>query len=160
MGIRGDQLADQLDEANREMLAVIEAIPDERWKSICDADGRQCNAVANHVAGANRAIADWVQTLANGEAIPVTMEMVHANNANRAAEDANVTRDDVAARLRENADYASRMLRAMSDDQLAQSAPLGLAGGKEMSAGDLAERILIGHVIGHMNDLKPATTGA
>jgi hypothetical protein len=157
VGIRGDQLADQLDEANRELLAVIQAIPDDHWTSVCEADGRQCNVVAHHVAGANRAIADWVLTVVEGTAVPVTMDMVHARNAAQAQENANVAREDVVALLQDSSRYASSTLRNLSDEQLSKSAPVGLFGGNNASAGDLAEQILIGHVISHMNDLRSAT---
>jgi hypothetical protein len=156
MGIRGDQLADQLDEANREFLSVIEAIPEDRWGAVCEPDGRQCNVVANHVAGANRAVADWVRTVAEGNPVSVTMEMVHAGNATRAKDDANVTREEVIALLQDNGRYASSMLRNMSDEQLSQTAPVTLFGGNDTSAGDLATQVLIGHVITHMNDLRSA----
>ncbi len=70
---------------------------------------------------------------------------------------ANCTKQETLALLRKNAATAAGTVRGLSDEQLDRSAPV--LGGPPMTAQQMVERVLIGHVQEHHGSIR-ATVGA
>lgn len=154
MNTRVEELAKQFEEANASFIATIEKCGDDQWSMQCGAEERTIGVIADHVAGGHVSIAQWIASIAEGQPSSVSMDMIHEANARHAAERAGVTRDDVSAKLRANGEQAVQILRGLTDDELERSVPMAMMGGKEVSASQVAEMLLIGHVTNHMNDIR------
>jgi uncharacterized damage-inducible protein DinB len=153
---RAEELARRLEEANAELISVVAGCPEGRWRAQCEDGGRTVAVVAHHVANGHVAIAEWVQSLAAGQPVSVAADTIHTANNQHAIEYANVAQEEVLELLRGNGPKAAAIVRGLTDEQLDRAAPLGIFGGKETTAYELAERVLIGHVTAHMRDIRAA----
>src|SRR5512144_2792067 len=154
MGARAQELARRLDEANAELARAIEACSDATWQSKCPEEGWPVGVTAHHVAVSHPQVAGLVQLIANGQQLPpFTMDMLNRGNAEHAATAAGCTREDTLRLLRDNGPAASRVISALSDEQLDRTGqiPMGL-----MSAEQLIEGAMIGHAIGHLASMSAA----
>ena len=159
MGARAEELARKFDESCREMNRVVEGLSDADWKKVTSAETWPVGVVAHHVALAHEGISGLVQLVATGQPMPgLTMDMIHANNATHAKEQANVGKAETVALLKANGGKAGGIVRGLSDAELDRSASL-LAGMPAMTAAQAIEGVLINHVNEHLGSIK-ATTGA
>src|SRR5262249_9059140 len=121
---------------------------DAAWSAPCPNDGRSIGVVAHHVASSYPTISGLVAAVATGQPLPpITEEMIHQGNAAHAQQVAACTQAETVALLRGNAQAASALVRGLSDEQLANTAPLF---GQQVSARQIAENILVGHPKGHL----------
>ena len=158
MGQRSQALAEQFEQANRQMIAAIEHCSEAQWKTKTSGEQWSVGVVAHHVAQGHEAVAGLVRMTANGQPLPpMTMDTIHQMNAEHAKQYANATKDETLALLRKNAAAAASTVRGLSDEQLDRSAPL--LGGPPMTAQQMVERVLIGHVKEHHGSIQ-ATVGA
>ena len=156
MPSRAEALADQFEAATNELIAEVEACPEDRWKAVTPNDGRTFNVVAHHVAMGDVPIAGFVGSIANGEGLPnVTPEMIDQGNAEHAKQQADVSKEQVIADLRQNCASAVALVRGLNDEQLDQS---GSAFGRDWTTQQVIEMVLIGHTQDHLNTIR-ATTG-
>jgi hypothetical protein len=158
MGQRSQALAEQFEQANRQMTATIERCSDAQWKTKTPGETWPVGVVAHHVAQALEAVAGIVRQVATGQPLPpMTMDDLHKMNAEHAKQYATVTKDETVALLRKNGAAAAGTVRGLSDEQLDRSAPV--LGGPLMTAQQLVERGLIGHVKEHHGSIQ-AVVGA
>jgi mycothiol maleylpyruvate isomerase-like protein len=158
MGARAEELGRKFDEACREMNRVVEGLSDADWKKVTSAEQWPVGVVAHHAAEAHAGISGLVQLVAKAQPLPgLTMDMIHANNAKHATEQASVTKAETLALLKSNGSQASAIVRGLSDAELDRSASL-LSGMPAMTAAQAIEAILIHHVDEHLASIK-ATTG-
>ena len=158
MGERARELADRFERLNQELIATVEGASDEQWRATCSGETWSVAVTAHHVAGGHALIADFVERLAKGQPLPsVTMDQIHAGNAEHARQFANRSREETADLLRRNGAIAADKVRGLSDDELKRSAPV--FGGQPMSAEQLIENILLGHIQGHFGSIKAAIGG-
>ena len=159
MGARAEELARKFDESCREMNKVVEGLSEADWKKVTSAEQWSVGVVAHHAAEAHAGIAGLVEKVAKGQPLPgLTMDMIHANNARHAKEQAHVTKAETLALLKANGGQASAMVRGFSDAELDRSASL-LGGMPAVTAAQAIEAVLINHVNEHLGSIK-ATTGA
>lgn len=154
MSDRVEALATRLEQVNEELMETISACDDDAWRRVSSATGWPVGVIASHVAGGQKLIADWVQSLASGQPVSVDMPTVHESNKAHAEKRRDVTREDVQESLRRNGEAAASVLRSLTDEQLDRSAPIAIYEGEEVTAGQLAERLLIGHVRGHLDEIR------
>ena len=152
---RSQGLANRFEQVNREMIEAVERCSDAQWKTKTSGETWTVGVVAHHVAQGHEAIADLVQKIATGQPLPpMTMDMIHEMNAEHAKQHATCTKGETVALLRTNAATAATAVRGLSDEQLDRSAPL--LGGPPMTAQQMIERILIGHVEEHYGSIRAA----
>lgn len=155
MSERAEAFAAAFEQANDAVIAAVEGCSEEQVRTICEGEGWSVAVAAHHLATGHEALAGFVQMLASGQQLPpITMEMIHAGNAQHAEEFASVGRDACLAALRTNGAAAAAVVRGLSDEQLDRSAPMTFAGGASWSAADLIERVLIGHALEHGASIK------
>jgi len=159
MGARAEQLAKKFDESCAEFNKVVEGLSDADWKKETSAEKWSVGVVAHHVAEAHAGIGGLVHRIATAQPLPgLTMDMIHANNAKHAKEQANVTKAETLALLKANGEKSSALVRGLSDAELDRSASV-LGGMPAITAAQAIEGILINHVHEHLGSIR-ATTGA
>jgi hypothetical protein len=154
MGTIGESLAAQFEQANADLIAAVEGMGDARWGARTPNEQWPVGVVAHHVAVSHPGIVDVVIAIAEGRQLPpFTQEMVDRGNTQHARENANCTREETLALLRENGGAAAEIVRAIPDEGFARTASLL---GREMSAQQAAEMILIGHPRSHLASIQAA----
>jgi len=157
---RVEDIATRFEQANNELIATVEGCSDEQWSAQCGSDERSVGVVADHVANSHVLVAKWIQSIAAGQPMAVSMDMIHEGNAQHAASRAGVTRSEVADLLRSNAQEAGEIIRGLNEDEIDRPIPIAVMGGEEKTAAEMAEMLMVGHVTGHMNDIRSAAGGA
>ena len=77
---------------------------------------------SDHLGAGQAFIADRIGRIARGEAdAPLPMATIERANEDRAAQRAGVGRDEAIAQLRENGAAMARLIRGLSDEQLART---------------------------------------
>ena len=154
MGERAQALANRFDEANREIISAVEKCSDAQWRTKCAGETWSVGVVAHHVAESHAGIARIIQTIAAGQPLPnITMEIIDQRNAQHAKEQANCTKQETLDLIRQNGASAAATVRGLSDEQLQRSGTLRAG---PMSAEQVIEGILIGHVKGHTASIRSA----
>ena len=158
MSQQSQALASRFEQASHEMIATVERCSDAQWKTQTSGEKWSVGVVAHHVAQAHEAIAGFVKMIATGQPLPpLTMDMLHQMNAEHAKQFANCPKAETLALLRKNAAAATSTVRGLSDEQLDRSQPV--MGGPPMTAKQMVEQVLIGHLQEHYSSIK-ATVGA
>ncbi len=159
MGARAEALAKQFETKAKDATAVLERLSEADWKKMTAAEKWPVGVVAHHVAGGYEAIAGIVKTLAEGKPGPnLPMDALHAMNAKHAQEQTNCTKAETVALHKKNAAAAAAMVRGLDDAQLDRTGTV-LAGLPAMSAAQLVERALIGHIDEHIGSIRAAIGG-
>ncbi|MEZ4707267.1 MAG: hypothetical protein R3A44_08680 [Caldilineaceae bacterium] len=151
-------LADQFSQINEEVVTFVDNCSAALWQAPCLDDGRTVAVVAHHIASSHALIAPLITMVATQAPIPDwNVEMLHAGNAQHAAEHSNCTQAEVLALLRSNGGEAANTVRNLSTAELGNAVHISLFGAT-MSTQQVIENVLIGHVAGHFEALK-STTG-
>jgi hypothetical protein len=159
MATRGEQLADQFEQAVRELEKTIEQSSDEQWQKTCGAEGWTVAQTAQHVAGQFYAIeSEYIFAAADGKPLPAyTWDDINAKNDGRAAKNAGATKQEVLDLLRSDGEKMARYVRGLSDEQLDRKSELALAGGATVTTQQLIEGgVLIDHVNSHLRSIRAA----
>lgn len=155
MSERAAALATTFEQANDALIAAVEGCTDEQVRQICDAEGWSIAVAGHHVAASYGSLGGLAQLLAKGQELPaITMDMIHAANAQHAEEFASIGRDETLAELRTQGADAAALVRGLTDEQLDRSAPMAFASGASWSTADIIERILIGHPLDHAKSIQ------
>jgi uncharacterized damage-inducible protein DinB len=152
---RAQALADQFEQANNEAIAAVEGCSDEQWRRHVEAENRSVGVVMHHVAIAHPLIAAWVTAAARGQDVGVERGRIDQFNAQHACEQATCTKAEMLDLLRRNGEAAARVVRDLDDAQLDSSATI-ITEMPLMTAQQVTERILIGHVRGHLSTVRTA----
>jgi hypothetical protein len=81
----------------------------------------------------------------------MNMEMLHKSNAEHAVQHAHTTKAETLALLRQNGAAAAATVRGLGDAELDR-----VGGSMGMTAAQMIERILIGHVNDHHGSIRKA----
>jgi uncharacterized damage-inducible protein DinB len=155
MSERAQALAEQFEQANNAAIATVEGCSDEQWRRHVESENRSVGVVMHHIAIAHPIIAGWVMAAARGQDAGVEHGWVDQLNAQHAREQANCSKAETLDLLRRNGEAAARVVRALDDSQLDSSATI-ITGSRPMTARQVTERILIGHVRGHLSTIQTA----
>lgn len=156
---RARMLAWRFERANAELIATIESCSDKSWRLTCADTGWSVGVQADHIAVNEGIIAGVIRDAAEGQPHPpLPAGKLDAINARHAAEFANVTREEVLARLRDSGPAASQVYRLLSDGQLEQSTIL-LEGGSPERVVDLISSLAIGEIERHGAFIREAIRG-
>ena len=154
---RGEDLATQFEATNASVIAAVDSLSEAQWGSLSAAENWSNAVVAHHIAVDHEAIAGLVQSIATGGTVPpLDMDALDAINAEHAVEAATCTKEETLALLRAGGASAAAMLRGLSDEQLDTTGSLPLMGPDPISAAQLAENILVGHMNMHLESLQSA----
>ena len=124
---QANALADRLEQGARALISFATDLTDAEWQTPLPKDGRKIGVIVHHVASVYPIEIQLAQTLAKGEAISgVTWADINQMNAKHAADQANVTKAEALDAIRRNSADAAVAIRALSDEQLKQAAPVSL----------------------------------
>jgi hypothetical protein len=152
---KADTLAQRFEEASKDFEAKIKALSEQEWQAKTPEEGWTVAATAHHAAGSSGPIAMMAQAAATGSAMPpITADDLHRMNLEHSQQFAKASREETVALLHETVPPAAQMVRGLSDEQLSKTAMLPL--GMELSAEQIIENVLIGHLVGHGASIQAA----
>jgi hypothetical protein len=140
---RTEMLIRQFEAACGELRDTIAGVPDEKWQAPTAGDGRQVNVVAHHAASSHEPIARQIQAVVDGQPKPLTMDQIHAGNAEHARAFAACTRSETLELHDRGVEEAGRILRGLHDEQLAREGEF--LTGMPATVEQAVQRVLIGH---------------
>jgi hypothetical protein len=153
---RSQRLADRLDQGASALAALAEGLTDAEWKTAIPHDGRTVGVVVHHVASVYPLEIQLAQVLAAGNPVGATWDDVHAMNAGHAKEFAAVTKAEALDLLRKNSAAASAAIRALSDAELDNAAPLGLNANAPLTCQFMLEDHAVRHSYHHAAKIRQA----
>jgi hypothetical protein len=150
-----EQLAVEVETANGEAIAFVEACSDDQWRTMVTGEQWPVGVVLHHVAVGHRLMIDWLGRARRGEDITITAAEIDADNARHARDFATVSRADTVAELRRHGAALARCLRELSAEELVVAVPFGPGHGMAVTAAQLAP-VSIRHCRDHLHDARVA----
>jgi len=157
MSKRTNALADRLEQGARALAAFASALTDAEWQTRVPKDGRKVGVIVHHVATVYPLEIQLARTLASGKPVEgVTWGAVHEMNAGHAKEHDAVTKKATLDLLRRNSAAAAAAIRALSDEELDQAAPVSLNSDAPLTCQFMLEDHAIRHSYHHLARLREA----
>jgi hypothetical protein len=153
---RVGMLAEQFEAVSGELRDAIAGVPDEKWQAPTTGDGRQVNVVAHHAASSHAAIARQIQAMVDGQPRPLTMDQIHAGNAEHARQFAGCSRAETLELHDRGVAEASGILRGLNDEDLARQGEF--ITGAPATVEQAIQRVLIGHPREHTATIRASLT--
>src|SRR5882724_2494290 len=127
MSRRTEALAARLEQGARALADFASTLRDAEWHTRVPKDGRKVGVVVHHVATMYPLEIQLAQLLGAGKPVAgVTWDVVHEMNAAHAKEYDAVTKEAALDLLRGNSTAAAAAIRALSDEELDNAAPISL----------------------------------
>jgi hypothetical protein len=157
MSKRKNALADRLEQGARALAAFASALTDAEWQTRVPKDGRKIGVIVHHVATVYPLEIQLAKTLASGKPVEgVTWGAVHEMNAGHAKEHDAVAKEATLDLLRRNSAAAAAEIRALSDEELDQAAPVSLNSDAPLTCQFMLEDHAIRHSYHHLARLREA----
>ena len=154
---RANALADRLEQGASALAAFASALTDAEWQTRGAKDCRKVGVVVHHVASVYPLEIGLSQTLAAGNPVRgVTWDAVHQMNADHASEHAAVTKEAALDLLRINGAAAAAAIRAFSDEELSQAAPVSLYSDAPLTCQFMLEDHAVRHSYHHLARIRGA----
>jgi hypothetical protein len=152
---QANALAERLEEGAHALAAFAVRLTDAEWLMRVPHDGRSVGVIVHHVASVYPLEVQLAQTIAGGKPVTgVTMDDVHAMNAKHAVDHAAVTRAVALDLLHANSTAAAAAIRALTDEQLLQSAPVSLYADAPLTCQFVLEDHAVRHSYHHLARLR------
>ena len=148
---RARALADRLEQGASALATFASALTDVEWQTRVPKDGRKIGVVVHHVASVYPLEIQLAQTLAGGKPVMgVTMNAGHARDNDA------VTKEAALDLLRINSAAAAAAIRALSDEELAQAAPVSLYSDAPLTCQFVLEDHAVRHSYHHLARIRGA----
>jgi hypothetical protein len=156
-GQRAQALADRLEQGAHALATFAGALTDAEWQTVVPKDGRKAGVVVHHVASVYPVEIQLAQTLASGKPVTgVTWDAIHEMNAGHAADHDTATKEESLDLLQRNSAAAAAAIRALSDEELAQAAPISLYADATLTCQFMLEDHAVRHSYHHLARLRAA----
>ena len=157
MSQRTNGLADRLEQGASALASLASALTDTEWQTRVPKDGRKIGVTVHHVATMYPLEIQLAQLLAGGKPVAgVTWDNVHELNAAHAKEHDAVTKEAALDLLRRNSAAAATAIRALSDGQLDQAAPVSLNSDAPLTCQFFLEDHAVRHSYHHLARIRGA----
>jgi hypothetical protein len=157
MSKRTDALADRLELGARALAEFAGSLTDAEWQTPVPRDGRTVGIIVHHVASVYPLEIQFAKMVTGGEPVTgVTWDAVHALNAGHASEHAAVTKEATLELLRQNSAAAADAIRALSDEELDQAAPVAFYSDAILTCQFILEDHAVRHSLHHLARLRAA----
>jgi hypothetical protein len=157
MNNRSDRFADHLVAGATALADLASNLTDAEWDTRLPGDGRKIGVVVHHVASVYPIEIQLAQTLASGMPVTgVTMDDVHAMNAEHAKENDGVTKEAALELLKRNSAAAAAAIRALSNTELDQIQTASLYSGAPISCQFMLEDHAVRHSYHHLGRIRAA----
>ena len=155
---RAELLADRIEEGAAGLAAFAERLSETEWRApISSSDRRSVGVIVHHVASMYPIEIDVARIIASGKTVTdVTWEVVGELNAKHAQEQVGVTKAAALELLRRNSSEAAAAVRAFTDDDLDQAAPLSLSFGEPVTLQFVIEDHALRHSWHHLARIRKA----
>jgi hypothetical protein len=151
------ELAERLVQGANALAAFAETLSSAEWQTRVPGDNRRVGTIVHHVASVYPVEIELALTVAAGTAVTgMTMNDIHAMNANHAKEWDGVSRDDAMGLLRRNSASAAEAIRGLSDTQLASAVPVSLYGDAPLTCQFVLEDHAVRHSYHHLAVIRRA----
>ena len=157
MSQRTNNLADRLEQGARALADFASALTDAEWQTRVPKDGRKVGVIVHHVANMYPLEIEVAQTVAQGKPVAgVTWDAVHEMNARHAKEYDAVTKEEALGLLKRNSRAAAAAIRALSDKELDQAAPVSLNSDAPLTCQFMLEDHAVRHSYHHLARIRAA----
>jgi DinB family protein len=157
MNQRANALAERLERGARDLAAFASALTERKWHTRVPKDERKVGVIVHHVASMYPLEIQLAQTLAAGEPVAgVTWDAVHEMNAAHAKEHQAVTKQAAVDLLRGNSAAAAAAVRALTDAELDQAAPVSLYADAPLTCQFMLEDHAVRHSYHHLARIRVA----
>jgi hypothetical protein len=155
---RAEALAQRLEEGARRLAALAGTLTAAEWRMpFGTTDKRTIGVIVHHVASIYPLEIQLAQVLATGKPIEgVTWDVVAEVNAGHARENDGVTKEAALELLARNSAGAAAFIRALSDAELAQAAPVSLYGDAPLTCQFFLEDHAVRHSYHHLARIRKA----
>ena len=155
---RAEALAQRLQEGARRLAALASTLTAAEWRMpFGTTDKRTIGVIVHHVASIYPLEIQLAQVLATGKPIEgVTWDAVAEVNAGHARENDDVTKEAALELLARNSADAAAVIRALSDEELAQAAPVSLYGDAPLTCQFFLEDHAVRHSYHHLARIRKA----
>jgi hypothetical protein len=154
---RSNALADRLEQGARALATFATGLTDAQWQARVPKDGRKIGVVVHHVASVYPLEIQLAQTLAGGKpVVGVTPDVVNEMNAGHAKEHDAVTKEAALELLRRNSAAAAAAIRALTDAELDQAAPVSLNSDASLTCQFMLEDHAVRHSYHHLARIRGA----
>ena len=155
---RAEALAQRLEQGAGALAAFASTLSDAEWRTpFGTTDKRTIGVIVHHVASIYPLEIQLAQVLAAGQPITeVTWDAVAAVNAQHAKENGTPTKEAALALLARNSAEAAAAIRALSDAELAQAAPVSLYGDAPLTCQFFLEDHAVRHSYHHLARMRKA----
>jgi len=155
---RAEALAQRLEEGARALAAFATTLTDAEWRTpFGTTDKRKIGVIVHHVASIYPLEIQLAQVLATGKPIAgVTWDAVAEVNAGHAKENDNPTKEAALELLARNSAAAAAAIRALSDADLAEAAPVSLYGDAPLTCQFFLEDHAVRHSYHHLSKIRKA----
>jgi hypothetical protein len=155
---RAEALATRLEQGARALHGLASGLSDAEWQlPISPRDSRTIGTVVHHVASVYPIEIQLAQTLAAGKpVVGVTMDDIHAMNAEHARAYSAVAKAVALDLLRKNSAAAAAAIRALSDAELNTAAPASLYFDAPLTSQFMLEDHAVRHSYHHLARIRAA----
>lgn len=147
-------LAEKMEAFNREMIAFIQSVPDDKWHTICDSEQWPIGVVARHVGAAHYSVTALAKMMIAKAPLPdFSKTQIDEMNRAHATKHTDCTKEEVLSVLdnkgRQLVDYIS----GLWDDDLQASANIPEIG-SEINVRQLFERLVLESGGEHLTSMR------
>jgi DinB superfamily len=160
MSQTGYIIADAFDVATDHLVTRIRAMSDDEWSARASEDSWTVAQEALHLGVWMDVEGDWFGRLAHDKpTLPLSGEAADGLNAQLIAANPEPSREQVLLEIAGNRTLVRHLLIGLSETQFERTIPTARAfvsgsNDTEISIGDLARRMLVGHIEGHMEAIE------
>ena len=155
---RSEALAMRLEQGARALSEFARTLTDAEWRTpFSTSDKRKIGVIVHHVASIYPLEIQLAQVLATVQPITdVTWDAVAHVNAHHAMENDGATKEAALELLARNSAAAAAAIRALSDVELAQAAPVSLYGDAPLTCQFFLEDHAVRHSYYHLARIRKA----
>ena len=155
---RAEALAERLEQGARALAVFASTLTDAEWRTpFGTTDRRTLGVIVHHVASIYPLEIQLAQVLASGKPITgVTWDAVAEVNAQHAGANDGATKEAALELLARNSAAAAAAIRALSDEELAQAAPVSLYGDAPLTCQFFLEDHAVRHSYHHLARIRKA----
>lgn len=158
---RANALADRLEQGARALADAATVLTETDWQTRIPHDGRKIGVVVHHVATMYPLEIQLAQTLALAQPVTgVSWDAVHEINAAHARENETVTKEAALELLRRNSAAAAAAIRALTNEELDNAAPVSLYSDAPLTCQFFLEDHAVRHSYHHLARIRAALKSA
>lgn len=157
MSKRSYELARRLELGALALDAFASSLTESEWEARVPGDGRKIGVVVHHVASMYPIEIQVAQTVAGGKPVEgLTVDVVNTINAEHAKQHEGVTKEEALDLLRRNSAMAAAAVRAFTDEDLDQAAPVSLNANAPLTCQFIVEDHALRHSYHHLARIRAA----